>query len=137
MADGPRHKVVVAAMIERGGKILAHRRPEGGWGAGMWEFPGGKVEEHEDPREALRRECREELGVEVEAGKVFDVASHRYDDGSVLLLFIWARILEGDPKPLTGGELLWADTKAAAELPWLPADVPIVQAWRASTFRRR
>lgn len=132
MSATPLHKVVVAAMIERDGLVLCHRRPEGGWGAGMWEFPGGKVEEGEDPRDAVRRECMEELGVEVEPGEIFDVVMHRYDDvGSVLLVFVRARIAAGEPRALEGGALLWADGAAAAELAWLPADVPIVEAWRA------
>jgi len=132
MSAAPLHKVVVAVMIERDGLILCHRRPEGGWGAGMWEFPGGKIEPGEDPRETARRECREELGVDVEPGDVFDVLMHRYDDvGSVLLLFIRARIVAGEPQPLEGGGLLWADADAVSRLAWLPADVPIVEKWKA------
>ncbi len=128
MSDDPRHKVVVAAIIERDGKVLAHRRPEGGWGAGQWEFPGGKLEPGEDPREAIRRECEEELGAGVKPGDVFEVLSHRYDDiGSVVLLFIRGTIVSGEPQALTGGELLWVDSSTIGELDWLPADLPVVE----------
>ncbi len=138
MGDGPKHRVVVAALIERGGKLLAHKRPDGGWGAGFWEFPGGKLEEGESPRAAIVRECREELGVEVEPGVVFDALTHVYDDiGPVVLLFLRARIVDGDPKPLTGGELFWADAGAAKALDWLAADLPVVEAWCHTEFRRR
>jgi mutator protein MutT len=124
-------------MIERDGLILAAQRPEGGWGAGKWEFPGGKLEMGEDPRTALVRECREELGVVIEAGDVFDVAAHSYADGlSVVLLFIRCRIVTGDPQPIEVADIRWVDANEITHLDWLDADWPIVEKWRESNSPR-
>ncbi len=133
----PHHRVVVAAMLEDGDRILAAQRPPGGWGAGKWEFPGGKLELGEDPRAALARECREELGVEVEAGDVFDVAAHSYADGlSVVLLFIRCRIVSGQPAPIEVGDIRWVNADEIMQLDWLEADWPIVEKWRMVKNRR-
>ncbi len=127
----PHHRVVVAAMIERDGLILAAQRPAGGWGAGKWEFPGGKLELGEDPRAAVIRECREELGVEVEPREVFDVAAHSYADGlSVVLLFIRCRIISGGITPIGVADARWVDANEILGLDWLEADWPIVKKWR-------
>ena len=79
--------VVSAAVIWRGGRVLLTRRMKGAHLAGLWEFPGGKVEEGEDPEDALRRECREECGIDVEVRDILDVTFHRYPQKNVLLLF--------------------------------------------------
>src|SRR5579864_6910023 len=94
--------VLVAAgvVIERGLVLLTQRRA-GTHLAGAWELPGGKVDSGEDPREALRRELREELGIEVTVGDIVDVTFHKYepDHGAVLLLFFEAARTAGSPEP--------------------------------------
>ncbi|MBI5155604.1 (deoxy)nucleoside triphosphate pyrophosphohydrolase [Candidatus Poribacteria bacterium] len=126
MSSDPRHKVVVAAVIELGGKLLLHQRPPGKWGAGKWELPGGKVENDEDPRRALERECLEELGVIVSAGAIYEVLSHHYDGlGSVILLFIRAVIVTGEPQALDGGAIAWAGALELSGYDWLEADLPL------------
>lgn len=124
------HTLVVAAVIRRGHEILLHQRPAGGWGAGRWEFPGGKVEPGEQPREALIRECREELGVEVELAAPIDLIAHSYPDGkSVTLAFFEARLVDEtvEPQPLDGGALEWSSGPALLAYDWLEADWPIVE----------
>mgnify|MGYP005852441893 CR=1 FL=1 len=128
--EDPRHRVVVGALIERAGQILCHQRPPGHWGAGKWEFPGGKIDPGEDPREALERECREELAVEVRAGAVLDVQSHTYSDlGPLILLFFWCRLVDesAEPESLEGGAIRWCTREEMQELDWLDADVPLVR----------
>lgn len=129
MTSNHQHMVVVAALIERDGKLLVNQRPPGGWGAGKWEFPGGKVDPDEDPRDALARECREELGVEVSVGRAYDVLSHRYEYGAVILLFFQTRILAGEPRQLEGGQIEWAGPETLLDYDWLPADRPLVEEW--------
>src|SRR5437868_10463347 len=98
----PRATVLVAAaiVVERG-RVLVTQRKAGTHLAGAWEFPGGKVAPGEDPREGLKRELAEELGIEVTVGEVVDVTFHRYDDAqkSVLLLFFEATRVPGSPGP--------------------------------------
>lgn len=126
---GPVHKVVVAVMVRRGDEVLLHRRPAGGWGAGLWEFPGGKLEPGEDPRDAIRRECEEELGVAVEPGAVYDVRSHHYEDlGPVVLLFWWASLAEGaEPRAMEGGEIEWVPFAGLVGREWVAADIPVAE----------
>lgn len=128
MTFSARHKVVVAAIIERDGDFLLHQRPPGSWGAGQWEFPGGKLEATEPPEEAVKRECREELGVEVQVGRIDEVIHHTYDDhGSLLILFYRAKIVSGEPRALLGGAIDFAAGKELLEYDWLPADWPLVE----------
>ena len=122
--------LVVAALIERVGRFLIARRPPGSWMEGYWEFPGGKVEPGEDPRRALERELREELGLEVEAGDPFEVLFHAYPERTVLLLFFRTSSPSTDPEPRLGQELHWATPEEMAELPFLPADAPAIEKLR-------
>ncbi len=123
--------VIVAAgvVIERG-RVLLTRRKEGAHLAGMWEFPGGKVEPGEDPRDALRRELEEELGIDVRVGEIVDVAFHRYDDAekAVLLLFYEAtRTAQSPaPEPLDVAELKWGSSTDLDPVLFPPADVPVL-----------
>ncbi len=84
--------IVSAAVIWRDGRVLLTRRMQGTHLAGLWELPGGKVEEGEDPEQALVREVREECGVEVVVDDIFDVTFHRYPSKDVLLLFYGCRL---------------------------------------------
>jgi 8-oxo-dGTP diphosphatase len=122
---------VVAAVVQRddGRFLLARRLPESHLG-GLWEFPGGAVEEGESPPDALRRELLEELGVEVVVGAPVTFAFHRDEHRDVVLLFYGAEIVSGEPTGRDGQEFGWF---AAAELPLLPsppADAELI-AWLA------
>jgi 8-oxo-dGTP diphosphatase len=125
--DGVSMIPVVAGLIEKEGRILVARRPPGSWMEGYWEFPGGKIEEDENPREALARELDEELGVEVEVGRVEDVIRHDYEDRSVLLLFFWCTVVSGVPVGRQGQSHKWAKPSEMLELEFLPADKPLIQ----------
>lgn len=127
--------IVVAAVLIEGGKVLLSRRKEGTHLAGLWEFPGGKVEPGEDPRVALRRELAEELGVDAIVGEIVDVTFHRYDDDdkSVLLLFFEARRESGSPEPraIDVAEVAWFGAPALDPALFPPADVAVLAKVRA------
>lgn len=86
--------VVSAAVIREapGAPVLLTRRMKGAHLAGLWEFPGGKVERGEDPEDALVRECREEIAIEIEVGDILEVAHHAFAEKEVLLLFYDCRV---------------------------------------------
>lgn len=104
---------VVAAVIERGGKILITRRPEGSHLAGLWEFPGGKPHPGESLEEALRREILEELDAEVMVRERIDTVEWTYPDKRVRVVFFRCAI-RGEPRALEGQEMAWV---APADLP--------------------
>ncbi|MBM3688663.1 MAG: (deoxy)nucleoside triphosphate pyrophosphohydrolase [Actinobacteria bacterium] len=119
--------VVVAAAIERDGRYLAARRTRPAWAAGRWEFPGGKVEPGETEQQALVREIREELGVEIEVvGRISgEWALH---DDLVLHLYV-ARLAAGEPQPLDHhDELRWVAPNEFDEIEWLESDREAVDA---------
>jgi 8-oxo-dGTP diphosphatase len=130
---------VAAGVIIEGGKVLLTQRKAGGHLAGMWEFPGGKVEAGEDPRRALERELREELGIETQAGEIVDVTFHRYDeaDKAVLLLFFEARRTPASPPPqaLDVAAFEWATADALGPERFPPADVVVLTKVRAMCAR--
>lgn len=126
--ERPIPTIIVGAAIIVGGRVLACERAEPPEMAGKWEFPGGKVDPGEDEHEALVRECREELDVQIEVGPRVGgdiVLGH----GRAILKVYVARLLEGQqPKALEHAELRWLDVDALDSVPWLPADAPIVAA---------
>src|SRR5215469_1131788 len=93
--------LVAAGLIIERGRVLLTQRKSGTHLEGLWELPGGKVQPGEDPREALRRELQEELGIEVAVGEVVDVTFHRYEEPrkTVLLLFFEADRVAGSAEP--------------------------------------
>lgn len=103
----PRWIEVAAGLVFRGNQLLITRRPEGTHLAGLWEFPGGKREPGETWEHCLVRELREELGVEVEVGRVFEEIRHVYPGKAVWLRFFVCRVLCGDPAPIGCAELTW------------------------------
>jgi 8-oxo-dGTP diphosphatase len=117
--------IVVAALLAGQGKILLAQRREGDEQGLLWEFPGGKVEGGEEPRQALRRELREELGVEAEVGLIFDGNYYAYPKYPVFLLVYHCRIREGIPRPLGCRELQWVTLEEMGDLVMPPADEPI------------
>lgn len=125
--------VVAAGILVEGGKVLVTQRKAGSHLAGAWEFPGGKVEPGEDPRDALVRELREELGVEAHAGEIVEVTFHRYAEKAVLLLFYEASLVEGSPSPraIEVAALRWAPPETLDESDFPPADLPVLRKVRA------
>ena len=122
--------VVAAALTNQAGEILLQRRPEGRQMAGLWEFPGGKVDSGESPESALVRELEEELGVVVEPGNLHPLAfaSEPLGDRNLLLLLYICRTWQGDPKPLESPEIRWLRPEDMSALPMPPADRPLVVA---------
>ena len=118
-----RHVVVGALVIDRGRLLLSQRREDQILGL-MWELPGGKVEPGESPEEALRRELREELDVDAEVGRIYDVLFHRYPEFDVLLL-VYACKLLGQPSAHLVRALRWYAPHELSDLPLLPADAPL------------
>jgi len=123
--DEMRTLIVTAALIIEQGRILLTQRKEGAPHGLLWEFPGGKVKEGEDPREALRRELKEELDVEAQVGMIFDAVFYSYPEYPILLLVYRCRIEKGSLKPLGCHDLRWVNLKELGELPMPPADEPI------------
>ncbi|HMI88806.1 MAG TPA: (deoxy)nucleoside triphosphate pyrophosphohydrolase [Polyangiaceae bacterium] len=121
--------LVVAAVIIEGTRVLLTQRKAGTHLAGAWEFPGGKVRAGEDPRHALVRELREELGIDAVVGEVMDVTFHRYPERSVLLLFFEVRRVPHSPEPraLDVADYRWAGDDELDEATFPPADVAILR----------
>ncbi|MGN6242746.1 MAG: (deoxy)nucleoside triphosphate pyrophosphohydrolase [Motilibacteraceae bacterium] len=122
-----RPRVVVGAALLDGDRLLAARRSAPAHLAGRWELPGGKVEPGESDEAALVRECREELGVQVELG---ERVGGDFPLGAELVLRVWtARSVTGEPRPLEDhDELRWLPAGEWWTVDWLPGDVPAVAA---------
>ena len=120
--------VVAAALVDGGGRVLLQQRAPGRAMAGLWEFPGGKVEPHELPEAALVRELRVELGVAVAAEQLVPAAfaSAPLGDRHMLLLLYLCRHWEGEPRPLDAQALRWERPAAMRALAMPPADAPLV-----------
>ena len=133
-ADRKRPIVIVAAcaLLDREGTVLLAKRPAGRPLAGLWEFPGGKVEAGEQPEEALIRELREELGIEIAKEDLTPLtfASHAYPDFHLLMPVYLCRRWQGRLTAHEGQELLWVrpDTLHLYDMP--PADAPLKVALR-------
>jgi 8-oxo-dGTP diphosphatase len=118
--------VVVAAVIEQNGRFLVTRRLEGTHLAGLWEFPGGKIADGETHADALTRELREELDVDViVADQIFEV-EHAYDDRLIALHF-YRCTLRGTPRPLLGQQMQWIPRTELRVLDFPPADAELIR----------
>jgi 8-oxo-dGTP diphosphatase len=122
--------LVAAAVILEEGRVLLTQRKAGAHLEGKWEFPGGKVEAGEDPREALKRELREELGIESVVGEILDVAFHRYEEAerAVVLMFFLTSRAEGspEPRPLDVAAFEWAGSEKLDPAQFPPADLAVL-----------
>lgn len=98
---------VVTGILRKGPLVLVGQRPEGHTLAGQWEFPGGKIELGEQPREALQRELFEELGIKADIGDLKMTWTHSYPEVGILLLFFEVLFWKGEPKPVHHTELRW------------------------------
>jgi 8-oxo-dGTP diphosphatase len=129
-ADGSKPLLLVAAcaLIDADGRVLLARRPEGKTMAGLWEFPGGKMQAGETPEAALIRELREELGVDVAATCLapFAFASHPYDGFHLLMPLFLCRRWKGRPQGREGQALAWVRPEKLADYPMPEADRPLV-----------
>jgi 8-oxo-dGTP diphosphatase len=117
--------IVAAALTVEQGKLLVTQRKKDSSQGLLWEFPGGKVKDGEDPREALRRELKEELDVEVEVGRLFDAVFYSYPEFPILLLVYCCRVEKGSLKPIGCHDLRWVTLKELEALAMPPADDPI------------
>ncbi|HVT08258.1 MAG TPA: (deoxy)nucleoside triphosphate pyrophosphohydrolase [Polyangia bacterium] len=124
-------KLVVAALVRDGSRILMSRRRPDQPMPNLWEFPGGKVEPGEAPTDALAREVREELGCEVAVGRIHDVVFHAYPDFDLYMLVYAATITGGTPRALDVAEVAWVDAARLPALDLLPADYPLARALAA------
>lgn len=125
---GPIVLVSAAALIDRDGRILIAKRPEGKKMAGLWEFPGGKVEPEETPEAALIRELREELGLETRQSCLAPIgfASHAYPEFHLLMPLFACRVWQGDPVAKEGQELAWVRIMNLRDYPMPEADKPLI-----------
>ena len=124
--------VSAVALIDPDGRILLAQRPEGKSMAGLWEFPGGKVELGETPEAALVRELHEELGIETWNSCLapLSFASHSYDDFHLLMPLFACRKWSGTPTPREGQVLKWARVNQLRDFPMPPADIPLIPVLR-------
>lgn len=122
--------VSAVALFDADGRVLLTQRPEGKHMAGLWEFPGGKVEPGELPEAALTREIREELGVEIceRCAAPLTFVSHQYENFHLLMMLYVCRKWEGIPQPLEGQALTWKFPREMTGMPMPPADLPLVAA---------
>jgi 8-oxo-dGTP diphosphatase len=120
--------VVAVALVDADDRVLIAQRPKGKALEGLWEFPGGKIASGERPEDALIRELREELGIEVKATCLAPLtfASHAYDDFHLLMPLYVCRRWEGFVRPLEGQALKWAPAKDLRAYPMPPADEPLI-----------
>ena len=120
--------VVAAALVDSDGRILLAQRPEGRSMAGLWEFPGGKVETGETPEQALIRELHEELGIDVASACLapFTFASHRYTDFHLLMPLFLCRRWNNVPRPRESQQLAWVRPDRLADYPMPEADKPLI-----------
>lgn len=128
MQKNPTITVVAAALVGKAGRILLQQRAFGRSMAGLWEFPGGKVEEGELPEAALVRELYEELGITVDRAALVPAcfASAWVGERHMILLLYLCRRWDGEPRPIDAAALKWLRPSEMAALPMPPADRPLI-----------
>jgi A/G-specific adenine glycosylase len=121
------HLTVTAAVVIRGGKVLIACRPPRGLLGGLWEFPGGKLQDGEDLPACLRREIYEELGVQVEVGAQLGVYQHAYTHFRVTLYAFFCTLVQGEPRPIQADDIRWVCPDELAQFPMGKIDRQISQ----------
>jgi 8-oxo-dGTP diphosphatase len=119
--------VVTAAIIEKKGKILIAKRKKGWRFAGKWEFPGGKIEPNETPEECLRRELREELGIEAKIGEFFCSSTYAYSHATVELLVYHASHISGEFELHDHEEIRWVSRQQLLQYDFPEADNLVIE----------
>ena len=124
--------VAAVALIDADGRVLLAKRPVGKSMAGLWEFPGGKIEAGETPEAALIRELTEELGIDTWQSCLapLSFASHTYEDFHLLMPLFVCRKWEGSPQPREGQELKWVRPRDLRSYPMPAADIPLIPVLR-------
>src|SRR4051812_21538518 len=119
--------LVVAGLLARDGVVLITQRRADQALPLQWEFPGGKVEPGESPVAALARELREEIGVTVEVGRIWDVMFHAYPAFDLVMLVYVCKLVEGEPSAVEVADVQWVPPDRLPEWDILPADRPLVE----------
>ncbi len=123
------HKEIGVAVIRNNlGKILIDRRKPTGLFAGLWEFPGGKVEPNETIQDCIQREIKEELGIEIEVGKQLISINHSYSHFDVTLQVYYCRHLQGQPQTIECDEIRWVTLEELDQFPFPQANTEIIAA---------
>ncbi len=130
--------VVAAALFNRDGEVLLAQRPEGKSMAGLWEFPGGKIEPAETPEQALARELYEELQIKTDPSLMEPItfASHAYETFHLLMPLFAIREWAGIPTPMEGQVLSWAASDTLHTYPAPAADIPLFEALKVWSQKR-
>jgi len=120
--------VAACALIDADGRVLITQRPEGKPMAGLWEFPGGKVETGETPEQALLRELKEELDIDIQSACLAPLtfASHAYENFHLLMPLYICRRWKGTVRPVEGQAVKWVAAKTLRDYPMPPADEPLI-----------
>lgn len=128
--------VAAAILVNTEGEILLAQRPAGKAMAGLWEFPGGKIETGETPEAALVREMAEELGITITLDNLtpFTFASHSYENIHLLMPLYLCRLWNGTPIPQEGQELAWVHPENLGDYPMPPADLPLIPLLQQGVF---
>ena len=127
----PKQIHVVGAVITRDGLVMCAQRGDDGNLPGLWEFPGGKIEQGESKQAALMREITEELGCTVEVGREVTTTTHEYEFGEVTLTTFYCRLVAGTPKLTEHASITWLRPDELESIPWAPADIPAIALIRA------
>ncbi len=121
--------VTAAIIVSPDGRILVSQRPNHCASAGKWEFPGGKLEPGESPRQALVRECKEELDIDVEVGDIYETIHVPKSEKSILLMFYLAKILSGVPTSMENNAFQWLTPGEMRHIDLLEPDRPLIDAF--------
>lgn len=119
-------EVVGAVIVNEDNELFAAQRPEGKSLAGMWEFPGGKIEEGETPREALAREFKEELDCTIKVKEFITRTVYEYDFATIALSTYYSELEEGEIVLKEHQDAKWLGVSEISELEWAPADIPAI-----------